>query len=97
MLAGDRASGNGPTRDAPFVAVKGRGDVGEDAEAADAGSMRDGGAAAAGALVVALVSAGAALVVVETTGAVAVERLSSAGSSARMLKETRETATVTSI
>jgi hypothetical protein len=74
MLAGDRASGNGPTRGVPFVAGKGRGNAGEDAEAADGGSMREAGAAAA--------SAGAGLIVVETTGAVPVERLSPAGSSA---------------
>jgi hypothetical protein len=97
MLAGDRASGNGPTRGAPFVAGKGRGDAGEDAEAADDGPMRDGGKAAAGALVVALASAGAVLAGVETMGAVAVERLSPAGSSARTPKETRKIATASNI
>jgi hypothetical protein len=97
MLAGDRASGNGPTRGVPFVAGKGRGDAGEDAEAAGDGSMRDGGEAAAGALVAALVSAGAALIGVETMGAVSVERLPPAGSSVRTLKETRTIATASNI
>jgi len=97
MLAGDRASGNGPARGAPFVAGKGRADAGEDAEAADDGSMRNGGEAAAGALVAALVSAGAVLAGVETMGAVSVGRLSPAGASARTLKETRKIATASDI
>jgi len=82
MLAGDRASGKGPTRAAPFVAGEGRGEIGEDAEAADGGSIGAGEMVAAGALVAELVSAGAAPIGVETAGAASVERLPPTFSSA---------------